>query len=385
MRSDLLVLAPHWGGHFAEFTRWIVSAGVARGHALALAASPDLLASAPDLWDLGAVVHPVGQAGRGGAKPTVRETREMLASAARLAPATRTLHTYLDHALVPLALPSPELVPPHLAGLLFRAPFRVADPFASLARQTARRVLLRRLARGPVRTILTLDQAVVAPLRRLGARADWLPDPAVVDAAPPSAREAVRAEYGVEAGRTLAVLFGSLEERKGVHALAAALLRLDASAAQRLAVLIVGRSADATRPGLLAAIARVDAETKVQIVLRDGFVPDDDLSSLTAAADIILAPYVRHVGSSGVVVRAAAAGVPLLGQDGGQMGREIRQHGLGRTVDPLDTPALARGLAEMIDGGTAFDAARARAYAEAHRVDRFTDKLYDILLPRQAS
>ncbi len=63
------------------------------------------------------------------------------------------------------------------------------------------------------------------------------------------------------------------------------------------------------------------------------------------------------------------------------MGREVRAHGLGQSIDPSDPDALAAAIVAALDGRTAFDAAAARAYADAHGVDRFTDALYAALFP----
>lgn len=379
MSADLLVIAPYTGGHHAEYVRWMVSAGAERGLDVALAAAPALLAGAPDLRTCGGgAVHALGAAGAletaSSVAARVRATRRVLAEAARV-PARQALLTYLDAALPALALPSREPVPDRMAGLLFRPPFREADPWAGRLRLAARRALLARVARGPVETVLTLDAAAVPALERIGARAAALPDPAE-PVAPRAPREAVRETFGVEDGRVLAVLFGSLEERKGLFALADAVRRLPAPVARRLAVVVVGRTYDAIRSRVTAALAEADAG-EAQVVFRETFLADADLADLTAAADLVLAPYVEHVGSSGVVARAAAAGVPLVAQAGGQVGREVRAHRLGRTVDPTDVDALADTLAAAVDDPRgAFDLDAARAYAEAHTVDRFTDALY---------
>ena len=376
MTADLLVIAPHTGGHHAEYVRWTVAAGAARGLDVSLAASPALLAGAPDLGGAGGGgVHPLASCSALRDAPSlaarVRALRRVLAEAAEV-PARQAFLTYLDAALPALALP------PRLSGLLFRPPFREADPWAGRLRLAARQALLRRVAGGPVETVLTLDPAAVPDLERMGARAAALPDPAEPVAAT-ATREAVRDRYGVGAGRAMAVLFGSLEERKGLFALADAVRRLPHDVARRLAVVVVGRTYDDIRARVTAALAYADAG-EAQVVFREAFVPDADLADLTAAADVVLAPYVQHVGSSGVVVRAAAAGVPLLAQAGGQVGREVRAHRLGRTVDPSDVGALTEALAATVrDPGGAFDPDAARAYAEAHTVERFTGALYDAL------
>ena len=379
MTTDLLLVAPHDGGHHAEFARWILRAGQERGQTVALAAGPSLLAEASDLPETASATVIFPEARAGGAWSSARSYRHSLKGVVSQVPAGRTLLVYLDAALPALALPGQT--PPGLAGLLFRPPFRIADPFSGRVRLAARRALLRHATRGPLQTLLTLDPAVVPLVDRRGTDVHALPDPAEVST-PSRAKHEVRSSYGIAEGRALAVLFGSLEERKGTHALIAALHRMTPAAAQRLAVMVAGRRpAGADGDRLASALKSAEVQTSVQVIFHPGFLPDPDLADLTAAADLILAPYVGHIGSSGVVVRAAAAGVPVVAQAAGQIGREVRAHALGRTVESSDAGALARVLEEALDGHDGFDAQSAAAFAQAHTVSRFVDTLYDALFP----
>ena len=228
---------------------------------------------------------------------------------------------------------------------------------------------------------MALDPDAVDPLRRLGLDAEFLPDP-VVPPSPSRSADDVRASLGVERGRRLLLLFGSLEERKGVLATLAALGRVPPNAARRLAVAIVGRTDDAIRVQLETLVAE-GQRTETQVLYQDRFVPDAELDDLVLAADAVLAPYLGHVGSSGAVLRAAAAGTPVLATDAGMVGREVRRHGLGQTVDAADSTALARALARIAEEPeAAFDPDGAAAYARDHGLDRFVSTIHRALFDR---
>jgi glycosyltransferase involved in cell wall biosynthesis len=100
----------------------------------------------------------------------------------------------------------------------------------------------------------------------------------------------------------------------------------------------------------------------------DRRLDDTELAGLVRRSDVVLAPYQRFVGSSGVLLWAARAGRPVLAQDFGLVGRLTRDHGLGVAVDSSDPAQLARQIAHMVERGPAtfIDQGAARRFA-GHR------------------
>ncbi|WP_412060583.1 glycosyltransferase [Rubrivirga sp. IMCC45206] len=374
---DLLIVAPYAGGHHAEYLRWIVGGLATRDVGrIAVAAHPVLLDAESDA--LAAVdtraldVSPL--AAPGSLWAAGRAVGAVVGDAIRAARAAQVFLPALDHTQLALATGLRFEVPTRVSGILLRATLH--EPATGLGDRISRlrkTALLRLAARNPhLGAVLALDPDAVAPLRRLGLDARWLPDP-VETPAPGRSAGAVRASLGVEDGRTMLLLFGSLEVRKGVFDVLEALTDVPDEAARRLALVVVGKTYDDMRPRLRAA---VDAarQTAAHVVFQERFVPDGELDDLVTAADVVLAPYRGHVGSSGVVLRAAAAGRPLLATAEGMVGREVRAHALGQAVDTADRAALAAALATAAAApDTGFAPARAAAYAEAHAVDRFAD------------
>ena len=141
-----------------------------------------------------------------------------------------------------------------------------------------------------------------------------------------------------------------------------------------MAVLFAGRVAPGVAEPLRADLAR--AATGVQVVLHDAFVAPGEIQAHVAAADAVLLLYnAEHVGSSGFLMRAAGAGVPVVSTADGLMGYLTRTHRLGRAV-ASEPAAVARALAAAIEAPTeGFDAASAAAFAAKHTVEAFTDAL----------
>ncbi|WP_412068481.1 glycosyltransferase [Rubrivirga sp. IMCC43871] len=380
---DLLIVAPYAGGHHAEYLRWIVGGLAARDVGrVAVAAHPALLdAEAEALAAVGTRALDVSPLGAPGSLWAAgRAVGAVVGDAIRSARAPEVFLPALDHTQLALATGLRFDFRTRVSGILLRATLH--EPATGLSdrlRQLRKTALLHAAARNPhLGAVLALDPGAVAPLRRLGLDARWLPDPAEPPT-PTRSVDAVRASLGVEDSRRVLLLFGSLEVRKGVYDVLEALTDVPDDSARRLTLVIVGKTYDDMRPRLQVAIDAA-RRTDAQVIFQDRFVPDGELDDLVTAADIVLAPYRGHVGSSGVVLRAAAAGRPLLATAEGMVGREVREHALGQAVDTTDRTALAAALATAATApATGFDPARAAGYAEAHTVDHFADVIADAL------
>jgi D-inositol-3-phosphate glycosyltransferase len=96
---------------------------------------------------------------------------------------------------------------------------------------------------------------------------------------------------------------------------------------------------------------------KGRVLLRDGFIPDDETEAYFKAADVVVLPY-RYVYQSGVLFLAHSFGLPVIAADVGCLKNEIIEGHTGfifRPEDPVD-------LARTIEGYFASD-----LYAELDR------------------
>lgn len=298
---------------------------------------------------------------------------------------------YVDHLQFSLATGLRFDLPVRFSGTYFRPSFYYRQRGAPFALRPAlddlqKRTLLRLALRNPhVDTLFCLDPYAVEPIRRLGApaRIVHLPEPFEADALPTEPREATRRRLGVEDGRHMLLLFGALDPRKGVLELLHALQALPGPLAQRACLVMAGETTT-VRQEVEEAVAALRAEGTLQVLHLDAFVPDAEMHRLFGAASLVLLPYQHHVGSSGVVVRAAAAGVPVLGPEYGMLGPLIRDHGLGMSVDTTRPADLVRGLVQFLDEAAPypFDPSQARAYAAANTEHAMASTLFGHVLGR---
>lgn len=295
----------------------------------------------------------------------------------------------LDHLSLPLGL-GLSAGGRRLGGILFRPSVhyhQIGDYRPSLAeklRDWRKAVLYRGMLRNPaVDTVLTLDPffADFAMEHYAGGeKVGVVPDPAFPATAIPANDDRMPAV--LPADRHILLLFGALTERKGVLHLLEALRLLPSATAGRIAVVIAGRVASDISARFAekeAAVRREQPELWLKVENR--WLSSAEIAALVQRCDIVLAPYQRFVGSSGVLLWAAHAGKPLLTQDYGLLGRLVRDHGLGVTVDTGNPNDLAAAIAGMITQNpqTLVDAKSAAAFVSQRTPETFASHIYTSL------
>lgn len=289
----------------------------------------------------------------------------------------------LDLLTLPLALQLGARGRP-LAGILFRPSVHYAalgnyrPALGERLRDLRKDVLYRLALSNPAtRSILSLDPFFAFHARhhyRGGRKVQALPDPA--HPAAPGGTHAP-AEV-VPAGRLSFLLFGYLTERKGPLVVLDALARLPDTVARRIAVLFAGRIDPAIRGEIeRRRAALVHDRPDLWLRIDDRRLDQGELDDLVERSDVVLAPYQRFVGSSGVLLWAARAGRPVLAQDYGLVGRLTREHRLGATADSSDPDKLAHAIERMVEQGPAsfFDRPTARRFVEARTPRHFAEQV----------
>lgn len=167
-------------------------------------------------------------------------------------------------------------------------------------------------------------------------------------------------------------LFGAIEDRKGLFPLLDALTLLDREQASGISLALLGRFQSHTRERFDDVMKKLrQARPEIRVTVVDRFVDDEEILWLCRNSTAIMMPYQRHRGSSGVLVWAAHARVPVLAQSFGLMGREVTEHKLGITVDSENPAAIAEGIKTLCaQTGKPYDAA-AIAWAERHTPEEF--------------
>ena len=242
------------------------------------------------------------------------------------------------------------------SGIFFRPTFHYAVDLnrseESVQRLQEKFTLSRVLKHPNLSKLFCLDSnAVEAFGREAKDKFVCLPDPVPIPKNLEPDNERFRVDLGVDPDRKLLLFFGELSPRKGLTQLLESLTILSAESSRRLSLLIAG-PINAYDPAVLDALVQTARKSNpIQIIRRHEHIPDGELSDLFFASDLILLPYQRHVGMSGILLKAAAHGKPVLTQDYGCVGQIVRDHSLGLTVDTTNPAALAQALVTFLGGG----------------------------------
>lgn len=300
--------------------------------------------------------------------------------------APHILLMHIDHLQVSLALDLRFKRNVNLSGLLFRPNFHYSD-FASspprtpkeVLRDLKKRYLLKAALGNPhLDTVFSLDPFCITMLQKWSKNVTVrrLPDPV----APFAEAEESGRERQAGAKRMM-LLFGSLSQRKGILELLKACKLLSAEVTNDLHLCLAGRLDDTIRAEARALIDQVENESSLTVQLVDDFIPFDQCYSFFREADLVLLPYQRHIGMSGILVRAAAAGKPVLCQDYGLMGKMVEHHSLGWIVDTTSPQAIADALTKWRqDSLTGFSIQSARQFASSNEPAKYAHTIYSSIL-----
>ena len=390
----LLLFDPNAGGHNAGYIAHILRAwreGSVPGRVVA-AVSPRLFDEHPRLRELAyddghsaaefvEMPEAPGLQGRSLLMKGLGERRLLKKYIEQLQP-EQVLHMLMDHGQFALATGLQFSYPVRLSGLFLRISHQRTLPDERLRERLTRlrkRWVLRATLRNPHAGIVFSSDPTVAPaVRALAPQAHTatLPDPVPL-ASDYGDAAATRAAYGVEPDRTLALLFGVLAERKGVLKTLDAVRLLPDSVCTRLCILFAGPVRPDLEGRLRPELDAVRHERPVQLLLRDAYLHEPETNALMGAADVALLPYQAHAGTSSVLIRAAGARCPVVSQDYGLMGEQVREHALGDAVDATDPQALADAIERFLDGRSTdfFNPERARTFAATQTPEAYTQAL----------
>lgn len=297
---------------------------------------------------------------------------------------------YFDTRQYPLALNA--RLPCSFSSIYFRPTFhydRFIDRQTSWGerlQQWREKLLLSRiLQHRQLHTLFCLDPFVVKDLERLNCQVKsvFLPDPVYTYDSYHPEPEALGSRLGIDPKRRVFLLFGGLNERKGICQLLEATTLLSQDLGRQLTILLIGPMpvTPENRLKIDNYITQITHSQQIQIIAEERFIPDCEIQSYFQLADVVLAPYQRHVGMSAILVRAAAAQKPVLASDYGLMGEITRRHQLGLTVDSTLPQEIARGLTKFLLNSPAEfgDRYQMQRFAEQNTAEKFAATIFQNL------
>lgn len=206
-----------------------------------------------------------------------------------------------------------------------------------------------------------------------------LPDP--VPSVPKSEKQtSARDTYSISPDRTLFLFFGTISKRKGIIQTLKAMQMLSEQEQRRGALLLIGRLKEGQESPIREHLRKLRAKSHLEVRTDFRFVAPEELSDALHDADVILAPYQRTEGSSGVIGHAARAHCPVIGPNDGLVGTLIRSYQLGATAEVTQPALLSQAIAKAIKGKISAVPHLADQYVSERCPHKFASKIVDMEL-----
>jgi glycosyltransferase involved in cell wall biosynthesis len=301
---------------------------------------------------------------------------------------THALIMYLDTCELPLAAGMKS--PCSFTGIYFRPTFHY-DMFEnhrsswkeSLCKWREKFTLERILNHDQLHMLLCLDPFAVKALNchQYSNKIAYLADP--VKSYSPAGLDLVtlRTKLGIEKHRKIFLMFGALDNRKGIYQLLDSIQLLSSKLTQNLCLLILGKTNSLEQANMQPKIAELRQTHPIQLIECYDFVPENEVSKYFQMADVVLAPYQRHVGMSGILLLAAAAAKPVISSDYGLMGELVLRYKLGLAVDSTKPTEIAQAIAHCLSEKTSTigNPAQMKKFAEQNSIERYASTIFQYL------
>jgi len=179
----------------------------------------------------------------------------------------------------------------------------------------------------------------------------------------------LREQFNIPKDRRTFLFFGAISKRKGADVLIEALQTLRPEFSKQCAFIFCGEPESSYKKEFQETISKLRG---LEVRMENTFVSDERMVALFEQVDVILTPYTRPEYSSGILSLAAKAGTPVLGPEGGLLGRLIEENGLGAT-----TPVTPAAVAEALTRSVSADPVAQRAFAKKASLVDFAETILD--------
>ena len=309
--------------------------------------------------------------------------------------ASHSLIMYFDFMRLPAAMGKPIACP--FSGIYFRPTFHYntfefyQPAWSDRFQQWREKAILSWVLRhSQLQTLFCLDQFAADRFDPFHSdvKVVYLPDPVQTypdRTSPTQIQQELRQKLGIEGDRKVFLLFGELSGRKGLNEVLSAVSLLSPIDCQKLCLLLVGSIAKESQPLVRYQVLHLPDVLPVQIIVNDQFIAETQIQDYFQLADVILAPYQRPVGMSGIMVRAATAQKPILSANYGLMGELTHRYSLGLTVDAAQPEKIADGLRQFLRSEPeAFcDRQKMQQWASQNTAEKFASTIFDQITTAQ--
>lgn len=294
--------------------------------------------------------------------------------------ATHVLLMYFD--IFQLGVWLGKKAPCAVSGIYFRPDFHYIRSAGLKARlnvfrkKTTLRGVLRK---GTLVNLFCLDHSAVTLVREMNPSVNVvpLPDPVKPYTITSAERQTLRDQLQLDPNRQVFILFGHLDQRKGIEPFLEAINQLAPALQQKLCFLLVGAISPDYQAQIEQKISQTSPDLQIVGVFKE--VKGKDIQAYFELADYVLTLYQRHVGMASVIIRAAVSGKPLVSSDYGYMGQLVQTEQLGAVTDSTSPTAICQLLEQILTNGLSYSETNLRQLAEQNSDVSFAKTIFDRL------
>lgn len=187
----------------------------------------------------------------------------------------------------------------------------------------------------------------------------------------PLSKSEARTLLGLGAGEEVLLFFGQIAPYKGLDLLVEA-LKILSSRQSGCRLIIAGRAKPGAEPYWQAVRSRLGSDgVHTRTLVKDNFIPDEEISILFTAADALVLPY-RAIYQSGPLSLAYRFGLPVIATRVGSFDRDVIPDVTGLLCEPENPHDLARAIRRYFDSELYLDGDQARKRIEEIGRERYS-------------
>jgi glycosyltransferase involved in cell wall biosynthesis len=272
------------------------------------------------------------------------------------------------------------------SGIYFRPSFhyhKLSDKLSSCDSRYMQRlesIVMSQVFSNPnLKTLFCLDALAIPYLNQLhsNANAVYLPDPVRVPNNLHFLQHHVTERIGIEPGRVAFLLFGSITERKGIYQLFEAVQSIPGTICKQICLLLIGESKIAEQ--IEVCIQNMCSSKPIQVIRRYEYIPESEIPLYFCAANVVLALYQQHIGTSGILLLAASLQKPVISSSYGLMGYLVRQFKLGLDIDSCQPSMIADAMIQFLFNplDTFCDPETMKSFVQLHSPEMFAKTIFN--------
>lgn len=284
--------------------------------------------------------------------------------------ATHALIMYFDYFQLGAWLGKKAHLP--VSGIYFRPAY--AGSNRGLYASFKKWILNKALSTGQIKNLFCLVPSAVPPIQAFSTKTkiSALCDPIRVFEIENARLQAWQEQMELPRHKKLYLNFGHLDERKGIEVFLSACETLEPSIIATMALWLVGPIRPDYQQVIEKAIERVP---HLQVIRHYGYLPAPEVQMCFQSADVVLALYQAHVGSSSILVRAAMSQKPVLGSNFGIMGELIKEKELGLGLDASSPQKVKEGILISQANALSISKHKSLMFSEENSVQNFGDTI----------